>query len=1005
MPGYFRFLCFGFMLFAMNLAGQPSLPKNLSERNEIAFTFEIKSLSELEQLSKMISIDRVDGLKVRAYANIPQYLKFMQSGYELTLLPYAGEGVSLTMKNNVVLSPLTLWNFYPTYTAYESLMAQFQSAFPSICQLDTLTTLASGRRLLMLKISDNVNTDEAEPEFLYTSSIHGDETTGYILLMHLADYLLSNYGTNPEATDLINNLEIYICPLANPDGTYYGGNNTVLSARRYNANGVDLNRNYPDPQDGQHPDGNAWQPETVAFMDFAAQRHFVTGINFHGGAEVFNYPWDTWPTLHAENNWFYMVAREYADTVHAHSPSTYMDFMNNGITNGYAWYEVAGGRQDYMNYFHHCLESTIEVSDVKLLPSSQLLTLWDYNWRSMILLLKQARYSVHGLVTSQATGQPVPARVFISGHDINQSEVYASASVGDYHRMLKAGTYTLEFSADCYVTQSIPNVVVTDYATVNLNVQMVPAAGVTTAAVTSIVGSTAVSGGNVICTGSAPVTSRGVCWSTTANPTIADNHTTDGSGMGTFTSQITGLAPSTLYHVRAYVTNSQGTFYGADVAFNSACGTVTSFPWNEGFENAGSIPGCWTQQQVNSSGVNWTFITGSGNGHPATAHGGTYNACLKDGNAADNKTRLITPPLQIQNLPMPTLKFWHTQAVWYTDQDKLSVFYRTSAAGTWTLLVTYSNSITTWTQETITLPNPSNDYYIAFEGNAKWGYGICIDDVQVLSACPVINPVSVTISSSGNPVLPGTLVTFAAEPQNEGTSPAYQWKKNGTDIPGATSSVFDDTPLNNDAYVCVLTSSNICVSGNPATSNTIIMQVETAPLNREVIDVTVIPGQSLCFDALQHIVVAGNDHYFTVTAGSEATFIAGASINFLPGASVAYNGRMTAYIAPAGPFCSQGDHVGTAETGFANNPSDSHSRLSVWPNPAEDFLNLYVSVPESASKGEIRIYDSYGKLVLATFAGTFMPQRISLPELPDGLYLLIYSRDGRSEGCKFLKYR
>ena len=89
-------------------------------------------------------------------------------------------------------------------------------------------------------------------------------------------------------------MEIYITPLANPDGTYHGGNNTVSGAWRGNANGIDLNRNYWDPADGQHPDGEVWQTETIANMNFMAAHHFVISANFHGGAEVVNYPWDTW---------------------------------------------------------------------------------------------------------------------------------------------------------------------------------------------------------------------------------------------------------------------------------------------------------------------------------------------------------------------------------------------------------------------------------------------------------------------------------------------------------------------------------------------------------------------------------------------------------------------------------------------------------------------------------------------------------------------------------------
>jgi len=257
------------------------------------------------------------------------------------------------------------------------------------------------------------------------------------------------------------------------------------------------------------------------------------------------------------------------------------------------------------------------------------------------------------------------------------------------------------------------------------------AAVLTTTAATTITMNSAVSGGNITSDGGSPITARGVCWATTANPVATGLHTTDGSGTGTFTSTITGLSANTVYHVRAYATNASGTYYGADLTFTTLCGTISSFPWNEGFENAGVIPNCWSQEQVSSSGINWTFITGSGNSHPAAAHGGTYNACLKDASAGDNKTRLITPTINLTTISSPVLTFWHTQAVWSGDQDQLIVYYKNSAGGTWTAIGTYTASITAWTMETINLPNSSSDYYIAFEGNAKYGYGVCVDDVAI----------------------------------------------------------------------------------------------------------------------------------------------------------------------------------------------------------------------------------------------------------------------------------
>ena len=92
---------------------------------------------------------------------------------------------------------------------------------------------------------------------------------------------------------------------------------------------------------------------------------------------------------------------------------------------------------------------------------------------------------------------------------------------------------------------------------------------VTTAAISDIDKTTATGGGNVTADGNATVTARGICWSTSQNPTIDGNHTTDGTGTGSFTSSLTGLAANTTYYVRAYATNSVGTAYGEEVSFTT----------------------------------------------------------------------------------------------------------------------------------------------------------------------------------------------------------------------------------------------------------------------------------------------------------------------------------------------------------------------------------------------------------------------------------------------------
>ncbi|RWZ83845.1 MAG: hypothetical protein EO766_17575 [Hydrotalea sp. AMD] len=99
----------------------------------------------------------------------------------------------------------------------------------------------------------------------------------------------------------------------------------------------------------------------------------------------------------------------------------------------------------------------------------------------------------------------------------------------------------------------------------------------TTSAVTNISGTTASSGGKISSDGGASITQRGVCWSTSQNPTIANNKTSDNSGTGSFSSTINNLTVNTTYYVRAYATNSVGTAYGNQISFS----TLGSFTLND----------------------------------------------------------------------------------------------------------------------------------------------------------------------------------------------------------------------------------------------------------------------------------------------------------------------------------------------------------------------------------------------------------------------------------------
>ena len=447
---------------------QQELNQLMQQRNEFYFTFNLNGNDDLNAIARAISVDRVDGNVVTAYANNNDFANFQRLGYEVKLQtpPSLMEEVSMWDGSNRAQYD---WDSYPTYSAYENMMFQFATDHPDKCEIITLGTLPSGRKIMVAHLCDGAA--DGKPKFLYTSTIHGDETTGWIMMLRLIDYLLEN-PNEPEVDNVMKNIDLYIAPNTNPDGTYHSGNNNVNGATRENANGVDMNRNYADPHGGPHPDGHEYQTETQWFMDFAAEIPFVMGANYHGGAEVMNYPWDNTYTLHADDAWYQMISHEYADECHTVN-SNYMSDYNNGITNGAQWYMIGGGRQDYMNGYAQCRELTIECSNTKLPNGNQLPNFWNYNKASLFLFMNQCLYGIHGVVTDSITGEPLDATITISGHDDQYSTVESHLPAGDFHRPIKGGTWSVIINKDGYCPKVV-DVTVADYETVNLDVKLVP---------------------------------------------------------------------------------------------------------------------------------------------------------------------------------------------------------------------------------------------------------------------------------------------------------------------------------------------------------------------------------------------------------------------------------------------------------------------------------------------------------------------------------------------------
>lgn len=326
------------------------------------------------------------------------------------------------------------WDRYPTYETYLEMMRRWAEDYPELCHVDTLGTSVRGRLILSMYINAQEDTGGVaeRPEFFYSSTIHGDEVTGYVMMLRLIDTLLSSYGTSPELTDLMDRTRISINPLANPDGTYWGGNETVGMARRYNANNIDLNRNFPNPFAVALPSrggAKAGVPvENQVMMDYFEAHNFRLSANLHGGAEVMNYPWDSFTSAerpHPAADWWEAVCKRFVDTARAVGTGHFNSVCLDGYIAGGDWYVITGGRQDYVNAVYNCLEVTMEISVKKLLSSERLPEYWHFLAQPFINYIKEihtlpaitgiGRCPAQGMVLLKAFPNPTTGLVNVGG--------------------------------------------------------------------------------------------------------------------------------------------------------------------------------------------------------------------------------------------------------------------------------------------------------------------------------------------------------------------------------------------------------------------------------------------------------------------------------------------------------------------------------------------------------------------------------------------------------------
>ncbi|XP_065700070.1 carboxypeptidase N catalytic chain isoform X2 [Patagioenas fasciata] len=304
-----------------------------------------------------------------------------------------------------------------------------QSQCPYVTRIYSIGRSVEGRHLYVLEFSDYPGIHEPlEPEFKYVGNMHGNEVLGRELLLQLSEFLCEEYRRgNERITRLIHDTRIHIMPSMNPDGyevaAKQGPDSNGYLTGRNNANGVDLNRNFPDLN---------------TFMYYSGE---ISGPNHH---------------IPLPDNWKSQLAKTYS-YAHGwmHRGWNCGDYFADGITNGASWYSLSKGMQDFNYLYTNCFEITLELSCNKFPPEEDLERQWMANREALVAFMEEVHQGIKGMVSDENNNGVAGAVISVQGisHDIT------SGDKGDYFRLLLPGTYTVTASAEGYQPQTVTTTV------------------------------------------------------------------------------------------------------------------------------------------------------------------------------------------------------------------------------------------------------------------------------------------------------------------------------------------------------------------------------------------------------------------------------------------------------------------------------------------------------------------------------------------------------------------
>jgi len=454
---FLMFLTTGFTFANSNKISQTNLSKEIKTSCYIKINSDdaIGLAKELINEGFDVLYDKIENNYFELIVT-PKELKIIESrGFNYKIISYGRPFYKIQeeMQNNPSFIPPG----YSDLTDIINEMYTIESNYPSICKVYDLTDTYGcsptyeGRHIYAMKISDNVDVEEDEPSFLMVSCHHAREIVTPVIALYSIGQLTSGYGSNPSITAVVDDYEIWISPVWNPDGyeyCYYYDN--WWRKNRRPPDGVDLNRNYPfgwnsgcsgstDPYSETYKGPSpASEPETQTMMAFSDDKHFAKVLDYHSyGSEVlYGYCCHS----HPFSSFFY------SEAVALSTAAGYYGSVRAPSAEGEEYQWQIWGNGTYANLmethtsFQPSYSSALSES-AKVFPG----TIW----------MLERPISVSGHIVDSITGEALVGAIEIEGVSfLNDEKFMNDPNFGRYHLFLPTGVYNLKFEHDGYHSQT-----------------------------------------------------------------------------------------------------------------------------------------------------------------------------------------------------------------------------------------------------------------------------------------------------------------------------------------------------------------------------------------------------------------------------------------------------------------------------------------------------------------------------------------------------------------------